>query len=249
MALAGLRKTVDFQDAAYGAEYLTHVESLAQLGNDDLTREAAKYIANAMAYDDIIRVADAKTRDGREARISREMRLQDGQIMQVTEFLHPRAEEIVSLLPARMGARWQQNPGRMKLIDRLFNRGRRIRSDGIFGFGLLYLLGGAKSWRRRTLRHAEETAHLQSWLTKVREAAGRDAGLAIELLRCQRLIKGYSDTHARGQSKFARVMGGADLVQDRADAADWVRRLREAALQDEKGEALDGALETVRSFA
>lgn len=249
MALAGLRKTVDFQDAAYGAEYLTHVESLAQLNNDDLTREAAKYIANAMAYDDIIRVADAKTRDGREARISREMRLQDGQIMQVTEFLHPRAEEIVSLLPARMGARWQQNPGRMKLIDRLFNRGRRIRSDGIFGFGLLYLLGGAKSWRRRTLRHAEETAHLQSWLTKVREAAGRDAGLAIELLRCQRLIKGYSDTHARGQSKFARVMGGADLVQDRADAADWVRRLREAALQDEKGEALDGALETVRSFA
>jgi hypothetical protein len=31
----------------------------------DLTREAAKYIANAMAYDDVIRVADLKTRAAR----------------------------------------------------------------------------------------------------------------------------------------------------------------------------------------
>ena len=35
----------------------------------------------------------------------------------------------------------------------------------------------------------------------------------------------------------------------RPDAADWTRRLRQAALLDEKGEALDGALKTVRSFA
>ena len=40
----------------------------AVLARDDaahgwvLSREAAKYIANAMAYDDIIRVADLKTR-------------------------------------------------------------------------------------------------------------------------------------------------------------------------------------------
>ena len=68
------------------------------------------------------------------------------------------------------------------------------------------------------------------------------------LLRNQRLIKGYSDTHARSQSKFARVMQGAQLVEHREDAADWIRRLREAALKDEDGLALDGALETVKSF-
>ena len=72
--------------------------------------------------------------------------------------------------------------------------------------------------------------------------------VAVELLRNQRLIKGYSDTHARSQSKFARVMQGAQLVEHREDAADWIRRLREAALKDEDGLALDGALETVKSF-
>lgn len=251
IAGAGLRKVVDFQDIRYGAEYLDRVQKIAEIDQTDgrLTREAAKYIANAMAYDDIIRVADAKTRDGRDRRIAEEMRLKDGQLMQVTEFLHPRAEEVVSLLPAKMGARWQENPRRMKLVDRLFNRGRRIRTDGIIGFGMLYLLGGAKSWRRRTLRHAEEMAHLDDWLGRTHAAAAHDQETAIELLRCQRLIKGYSDTHARGQSKFARVMDGAAMVEGRPDAADWIRRMREAALQDEKGAALDGALQTVRSFA
>ncbi|NHF72870.1 indolepyruvate oxidoreductase subunit beta family protein [Paracoccus xiamenensis] len=247
MAEAGLRKVVDFQDLDYGRDYLDRLRRIASRdpGDGSLTAEAAKYIANAMAYDDIIRVANAKTRPQRGTRIAREMRLKPGQLMQVTEFLHPRAEEIVSLLPARLGARWQANPKRMALIDRLFNRGRRIRTDGIIGFSMLYLLAGAKGWRRRTLRHAEEMAHLESWLDRV---AAAPPPVAIELLRNQRLIKGYSDTHARGQSKFARVMEGARLVEHREDAADWIHRLREAALQDEEGRALDGALQTVKSF-
>ena len=247
MALAGLRKVVDFQDLAYGRDYLDRLRQIASRdpGDGGLTREAAKYIANAMAYDDIIRVANAKTRPQRGARIAQEMRLKPGQLMQVTEFLHPRAEEIVSLLPASMGARWQDNPRRMALIDRLFNRGRRIRTDGVIGFSMLYLLAGAKGWRRRTLRHAQEMAHLDAWLDRVAQARPE---VAVELLRNQRLIKGYSDTHARGQSKFARVMEGARLVETRDDAADWIRRLREAALQDEDGRALDGALQTVKSF-
>ena len=69
------------------------------------------------------------------------------------------------------------------------------------------------------------------------------------MLRCRRLIKGYSDTHARGLTKFDSVMNGAQMVKGRKDAPDWVARLREAALQDPEGKALSGALETIRSFA
>jgi indolepyruvate ferredoxin oxidoreductase beta subunit len=61
----------------------------------------------------------------------------------------------------------------------------------------------------------------------------------------RRLVKGYSDTHARGLSKFERVVGAAPLLAERADGADWMRRLRDAALLDEGGIALDGALKTV----
>jgi indolepyruvate ferredoxin oxidoreductase beta subunit len=68
-------------------------------------------------------------------------------------------------------------------------------------------------------------------------------------MRWRRLIKGYSDTHARGLSKYDRVIEGIALVAGRPDAADWARRLREAALKDEEGKALDGAIATIRSFA
>ena len=251
MAEAGLKKVVQFQDLAYGEDYLERLERVAarDTGDGTLTREASKYLANAMAYDDIIRVADAKTRAGRRERIAAEMNSGDAQVMHVTEFLHPRAEEIVSMLPAKMGARWAANPKRMALIDRLFNKGRRMRTDSLPAFLSLYFLGGLKGWRKRTLRHAQEMAHIEAWLGRALDEAARDYDLAVEILRCQRLIKGYSDTHARGQSKYARVMEGIDLLAGRDDAAEWARRLRETALLDENGKALDGALKTVVSFA
>lgn len=253
MARAGLRKVVDFQDLAYGATYLARVGSV--LAHDSaaqghiLTREAAKYIANAMAYDDVIRVADLKTRPDRFARIHDEMSVGDTNLMQVTEFLHPRAEEIVGLLPARLGARLESDPRWMARLDRWFNKGRRLRTDSLRGYLTLHAVAGLRRWRRRTLRHAQEVAHLDAWLASALGHLPRDYDLAVEVIRCRRLIKGYSDTHARGQSKFDRVLQGVALVAGRSDAADWTRRLREAALKDEEGRALDGALATIRSFA
>ena len=68
------------------------------------------------------------------------------------------------------------------------------------------------------------------------------------MLKNRRLVKGYSDTHVRGLTKFSTVMNAAALLDGRDDAADWMNRLREAALQDPEGKALDGAIKTVRSF-
>jgi indolepyruvate ferredoxin oxidoreductase beta subunit len=252
MAAAGLRRVVDFQDLAYGAEYLDRLDGV--VAHDDaarghaLSREAAKHIANAMAYDDVIRVADLKTRGDRFGRIRAEMGAEADMLMHVTEFMHPRAEEITGLMPAALGARVQASPVWMARLDRWFGRGRRLRTDGILSFALLYVLGGLRGWRRRTLRHAQERAHLDRWLARATGHLPQDYDLACEILRCRRLIKGYSDTHARGLSKFDRVMAGIDLVAGRPDAADWARRLREAALKDEDGRALDGALATIRSF-
>ena len=251
MARRGLQKVVGFQDVAYGREYLDRLEPF--VARDDaarefeLSREAAKYIANAMAYDDLIRVADLKTRKARFDRIEREMD-SSGKTIRLTEFFHPRAEEIAGLLPAGFGARLRASETRMARLDRWVNRSRRMRSHRLDHFLLLYFLGGLRGYRRRTLRHADERAHLERWIKVCHDATDTGYDFACELLRCRRLIKGYSDTHVRGHSKFDRVLAGAMLVKDREDGAQWVARLREAALQDEQGTALDGAIETVRSF-
>ena len=251
MAEAGLRHVVDFQDPAYGTEYLDRLDRVVAADGGDyaFSVAAAKYIANAMAYDDVIRVADLKTRRTRFDRVRREMGLEAGDVAHITEFMRPRVEELCSVMPAWLGAWIEARPWRARWIDRRINRGRRVRTDGVLWFGALYLAAAAKRWRRGMLRHRVETAHLERWLALALETARQDRALAAEIVACRRLIKGYSDTRVRGEAKFDKVLAALPMLEGRADAADWLRRLREAALRDEKGEALEGALKTVASFA
>ncbi|MGR3548120.1 MAG: DUF6537 domain-containing protein, partial [Roseovarius sp.] len=200
------------------------------------------------AYDDIIRVADLKTRAPRLSHIRQEMRAGDENLLQLTEYFHPRAEEIAGLMPARLGAKVEASETWMARLNRWFDKGRRLRTDRLPAFLMLHFLGGLKGYRLRTHRHALEVAHLEDWLSRCLAEVESDYALAVELVKCRRLIKGYSDTHARGLGKFDRVMDAADLLRGRDDAAEWIARLREAALQDAEGKALDGAIATVRSF-
>jgi indolepyruvate ferredoxin oxidoreductase, beta subunit len=256
MARAGLAKVIEFQDLAYGKEYLRRLVRIAALDHDlggdgkgrALTREAAKYIANAMAYDDVIRVARIKTQSRRFARVRKEMRLHEDQVLKLTEYMHPRMEEVCGMLPKRLGRFIENRPGLFKALDRMVNRGRHLRSDSVFWFTTLYILGGLRRFRRRLLRHEVEQAHLARWLAEAERLAAVNYDLGVELLRCRRLIKGYSDTHARGLSRYDRVLSALPILEAREDGAEWLRRLREAALKDENGAALGGALKTVESL-
>ncbi|MER9257544.1 indolepyruvate oxidoreductase subunit beta family protein [Mesorhizobium sp. M0619] len=253
MALRGLRKVVDYQDIAYGRDYLDRLDKAVALDDPGhahaLSIAAAKHLANALCYDDMIRVADLKTRSTRDRRVRKEVGVKDGSILQVTEYFHPRIEEFCGTLPAGFGSYIENRPKLAGFLDRRINRGRRIRTDSFAGFAVLWLIGGLRRWRRRLLRHKVETAHLERWYALALSHAPQDYALAVEILNCRRLIKGYSDTHLRAQSKFDRVLSALDLVRSRDDAADWIRRLREAALKDEKGDMLDGALKTVASLS
>ncbi|WP_298873845.1 indolepyruvate oxidoreductase subunit beta family protein [uncultured Bradyrhizobium sp.] len=257
MARAGLRKVVDFQDIAYGGEYLDILKTLHAADRNAggsahafaFTEAAAKHLANAMSYDDVIRVADLKTRAGRRARIESELEMSDGQVLQTTEFMHPRMEEVMGMLPAGFGHWLGARPRLVAWLDRRVNKGRRVKTYSLPWFMVLYVVGGMRGLRRRSLRHANETDHRDSWLKAAREAVGSNYQLGVEILQCRRLVKGYSDTHSRGLSKFDRTLAAIKLVERREDAADWARRLREAALKDSAGTALDGVIQTIKTFA
>lgn len=256
MALAGLKRVTDFQDTDYGAEYVERLHALylsdcavdGNARNFAFSLAAAKYVAKAMAYDDVIGVADLKTRSSRFARIATEMNATGGQPMYLTEFMHPRAEELVSLLPEKWGRRAAANPPLMARLDRWFNRSRKVETATVRGFLQLYLVAGLRHRRRKLLRHAVERAHMERWLALATQHIGTNYGLATGILSAHRLIKGYSDTHARGRSKFDGVLSAVPALAGRDDAGQWMARLISAALKDEDGKALDGALETIRSL-
>ena len=254
MALAGCHNVADFQDVDYVTEYLERLESVVQKdvvhGGADrgyrLSVVAAKYIANAMVYDDVIRVADLKTRAVRFSRIRTDIGVSDDEVLYLTEYFHPGAQEICAMFPVRLGRWVESSPRLFRWLDRLVNRGRRIRTDNILGFMQLYMIAGLRRWRRRLLRHVVEQQHMQTWLESVLKAVSADYDLAVEMIRCRRLVKGYSDTHARTLSKFDRVMAAAIDLRDLADAADRVRRLCASAMQEEDDAGLEEALHAVK---
>lgn len=249
-ALAGADRAADYQNLRYASLYLDRLKAIreadALAGGAAreylLTEETARHLALWMCYEDAVRVADLKTRGGRFARIRDEARAAPGQIVHVSEYMHPRPREICDILPAPLGGFLLKFRPAHGLLSVIFSRGRRVSTSKLRGFLQLYLLAGLRPLRPLSLRYAEEGARIAAWLRRIAEAAHGNYDLGVEIARCQRLIKGYGDTHARGLKNFARVMGALEGFADAPDAAERLARLRDAALADEDGAALSKAL-------
>ena len=241
-ALEAARRLLDYQDREYAALYLTRLERLAALeprdaGSPALTLATAPALALWMSFEDPPRVAQLKTRAARLGRIGEEIRATPGQLFGVTEFMRPRVAEIAGTLPAGLGRRILGSPGARGFLER-FTGGQHIRTTTVTGFLLLYLLGGARRWRRGTLRFHEENARIEDWLARLALLAPCHYPLAVELAKAQRLIKGYGETHERGWRSFCSLVAQLERLRTRADGAQRLARLQEAALADEEGTAL-----------
>lgn len=257
MLYAGVKKLVDFQDPRYAEEYLATARRLLSLDSAAggeaydfaFSQEIAKYLSVAMAYDDVVRVADLKTRSTRFERVRKEVGATGEQLVYTTEYMHPRAEEVIGTMPAFLGRFVEVRPWLNRLLERLFSRGRRVRTGTVGWFLALYALSSLKPMRRTMLRHKREMAHIENWLETATNQLPVNYDLAVAVIGSRRLVKGYSDTHSRGQGKFDKVLSAVPMLRQRDDGGTWLKRLVQAALQDEAGKSLDGALATVKSFA
>ncbi|HYM29656.1 MAG TPA: indolepyruvate oxidoreductase subunit beta family protein [Candidatus Cybelea sp.] len=243
----GIARLGDYQDAAYARLYLDRLYPvLAAGGTARLGAEVARHLALWMAYEDVIRVADLKSRPERLAKVREEVRAQADEPVAVTEFFKPGIDEIAAILPQRLGRAVQGFAERFNLVGRL-NVAMPLKSTSITGYARLRMLARLKPWRRKTLRYAEEQALIERWLEAVRRAAPRDPALALEIAACARLLKGYSDTYRRGRGNFLaimdRIVHPALNGMLKADAAEAVRTARDAALADPDGAKLAQALD------
>jgi indolepyruvate ferredoxin oxidoreductase beta subunit len=236
----GVARLKDYQGEAYADLFLQRVRSLGER-DARLVGEVARQLALWMSYEDIIRVADLKTRPSRFQRVRREAGARDGEPVVVIDYLKPGIEEIASVLPASLGLRlleWARRRGKLDA----YNVGLHLKTSGVLGFLLVRTLAKLKPWRPKSLRYAEEQALIERWLGEVRAAAARSTELAFEIAACPTLLKGYGETHRRGLANFLAIFDA--LVEnpptaDPSEQAAAVRKAREAALADPEGLALE----------
>lgn len=252
-ARMGAERAVDYQDARYGALYLDRIEGLLagvaaaappaappEAGHD-VVREAARQLALWMCFEDVIRVADLKTRRARIERVRAEARAKPGQPVAITEFLKPGVDEWCSVLPgwlARPVLRAAERGG----WRRRWNVGLHVRTSSVSGFLLLWTLARLKRLRRGMHRFREEQERIEAWLGQVGEAYAVSPAFALEAAKCANLVKGYGDTHERGVRSFERTMARLPACAAAPDPAASLRSLREAALADPGGTRLDDAI-------
>jgi len=251
---AGIDRLLDYQDTAYAELYLERLGPITSIDKDPaqnhhLTRETARYLALWMAYEDVIRVADLKTRRTRFERLRDEVGAKPDEPVRITEFLKPGIEELATLLPPGIARRLTAWADRRGLTAKL-RLPLHVRTDSIWGYTVMRIIARLRTRRRKGLRYVNEQKMIERWLKAIERAAARSPGLACETAECGRLIKGYGDTRARANMNFDLILTAIlepalDGNIDPDHAARWMHTARDTALADEDGV---GLADTVSGF-
>jgi len=253
IALQGVRRLTDYQNKSYAALYLDRLERFAgkREADTEFLRELARLLAIRMSFEDTIRVAQLKIREGRIERLRRESGTGDDALIRVSEFMKPGPEEIFSMLPpavARAVLSWIERRGWSERSIKM-----KVSTTSVFGFLRLRLLSGLRWWRPRTLRYAEEKAWVERWLDLVERALARDAEAAKAVVATASLVKGYGETMKRGLKNWSLL---ADFVIEpfldgkfpREQFANAVTQGKIAALKDPDGKPLGALIESLRAL-
>jgi indolepyruvate ferredoxin oxidoreductase beta subunit len=254
----GHARCVEYQSVDYGNLYLERLQTVlhAEQKSDPAgtqgwacTHETARWLALWMAFDDIVRVADLKSRQSRWQRVQSEVKAQEADLLRVYDHFKPGVPEFAAMLPTRWAdalMRWEnkrtakgQSPWALPL---------KIGTHSVLGMLALRTLAACKSLRPWGSRYAQEQSLMTQWLNAVLKGLQQSADLGLELARCGQLIKGYGSTNERGKHNLLHILAQA-LNPTVPQTAESVAHWRKAALKDDAGQALDTQLRAQGALA
>ncbi len=251
----GHARMIDYQDAHYAALYVSRLQQVLAAerqadpaGTHDFaaTREMIRWLALWMAFDDLVRVADLKSRSSRWARVTGEVKARPEDLLYVYDHFKPGAPEFAALLPTTLANRVLSWDKRRAASGKLpWAMALKIGTHSVVGMASLRLLASLKGFRVRGSRYALEQAMIDKWLNATVTGLQRHWQLGHEIALCGRLIKGYGATNERAKDNLLHVidhLAQAANFADDTSRANAITQARAAALTDEGGRALDQTL-------
>ena len=254
MAL-GYARLCEYQSKAYAQLYVSRLQRVlaAERLSDPqgargwaLTREMSRWLALWMAFDDIVRVADLKSRASRWQRVVGEVKAGEADLLKLYDHFKPGAPEFAALLPQGLAQRVLAWDRRRVLAGKTpWALPLKIGTHSVGGMLALRGLASLRWLRPLGSRYATEQALLEQWLAAVVAGTTRHWQTGYEIAQCGRLIKGYGSTNERGKENLLHVVehlatGGRFASDDERAAA--IAAARTAALTDDAGRTLDQTL-------
>ena len=207
LAVYGAERCRDFQDEAYAQQYQAHVAALSAAAPTESAaalEEAVRQLALWMCFEDVIRVADLKTRRSRYERVRAEAQAATGDIVRVTEHFKPGIDEVAAVLPRAWGERLLALAARRGWLGKA-HVGLHIRSTSLWGYLMLRFLARLRPLRPRSLRYAQEHEAMSAWLGAMQQVLPLSPALALAMAGLPQVLKGYGDTQVRGRQNYARL--------------------------------------------
>jgi indolepyruvate ferredoxin oxidoreductase beta subunit len=259
-AAHGALRCRDYQDDRYASEYLRDLTLLGGAAGPVAAGsvaaaaldEAARHLALWMCFEDVIRVADLKSRPDRQQRLRAEAQAQAGDIVRVVEYLKPGIEEVAAVMPRRFGAWLMRRSADGSWLKRA-QFGLQIRSSSLWGHLILRGLARLRPARRASLRFYEEQEAIAAWVEALRHLLPTSPRFALQLAGLPQVLKGYGDTQLRGRHNYARlwaahVAPALGAVTDLDEAALRLQDALAATLADPE-EKLNKAAAAVQAAA
>jgi indolepyruvate ferredoxin oxidoreductase, beta subunit len=251
----GVARLVDYQNKAYVDLYLKRLHQVlaaerqvdpAGANGFAVTSEMVRWLALWMAFDDIVRVADLKSRASRWTRVLGEVKAKPDDLLKLYDHFKPGAPEFAALLPTSLAEAVMNWDKRRVAAGKLpWAMPLKVGTHSVFGMVSLRFLANLKWMRVKGSRFANEQAMIDQWLGAVVACTQKNWRLGHELALCGRLIKGYGATNERAKENLLHIiehLAQSAVFPTDAARAQAIAQAREAALKDEGGLALDQAM-------
>lgn len=235
---------IAYQSTSYAQLYIDRLKRfVGRRGVDDaLLAEIARLMAERMAYEDAIRIAQLKLGEvnaagGLAARSADDVK-------------KLRLDELVDAMPAMVA-----DPI-LGALDQLGWRRRRVSirfsANNRFSIRRLRIEAGLKRWRLFSGRYAKERIWVERWLHMIDRSLTKQPGAAPAVVETATMIQGYGDPYRQGIADWHVIIDGLvkptfDGVLALPDLAAAITEARAAMMPDPRQAALKRKIAEIRA--
>ncbi len=238
----GIHLLMDYQGATYARLYVDRVKRFVGRIDAGLLAEIARLMAERMAYEDAIRIAQCKLVEYRES---------GGEVLS-TDIKQFRFDELVDALPEIAA-----DPV-LIVLGRIGWEHRRVSipfsTASRWGLRRLKAEAWLRRWRRFSIRYGQERVWVERWLHMIARSLLKQPQSVGAIIDTATMIKGYGDAYRQGLADWHAIIDGLvkptfDGVLSLDDLAGAVRQARNAAMPDPRQASLKRVIAEIRARA
>ena len=238
----GIALLIDYQGAAYAKLYVERLQRF--IGRVDVSpemfSEIARLLANRMAYQDAIRIAQSKLAQFNQSGV------------RSVENVRLRFDELVDALPAVAADPLLTVLGYLGWLHKQVSI--PFSTASLWGIRRLKMEAWLRRWRMFSIRYGEERAWVERWLHMIARGLAKQPQSVAAVIQTATMVQGYGDAYRQGLADWHAIIDALakptfDGVLPLADLAGAIVEARAAVMPDPRQASLKRSIAQIRARA